>query len=338
MFLDVIRVNKIDNNSKYTIHRTNQIITIKSPLLIEEKNNVIKKRLFMKQSLYEDLLTFESILKNSCPHFNLNTFYNRTKTLIARYYELNEGRMISSYTGESASYYPNFNSINIYDIADKKVIFHELFHAATSSKQNRVLYSGFSQNQTRKRIGIGINEGYTSLMTNRYFDSNESGYQLYTYIMELVEEEIGQNKLEKLYSEMNLVGLLDEIKNKGLYEPFIKIINASDYIEEYLIKHSDPLYMGSLTGSLLSRDEIDLILEQEENEFKTSRKELEKSIEELIKLIAMNKVNRKELSIEEVKEWERIKKVDLMFKQLKYEQEHEYTFSNRNLISIMNRF
>ena len=67
-----------------------------------------------------------------------------------------------------------------YDIFNNKIyagkniddsIYHELFHAFTSYKKNALsTVSGFNYTNIHANIARRLNEGYTDLLTNRYFD------------------------------------------------------------------------------------------------------------------------------------------------------------------------
>ena len=66
----------------------------------------------------------------------------------------------------------------------EKNIYHELFHMASSKFINKFkIYCGFRQNN----IGRAINEGYTELLTYRYFSLDNSSSYTYEYLKIIVE-------------------------------------------------------------------------------------------------------------------------------------------------------
>lgn len=94
----------------------------------------------------------------------------------------------------------------------KDVLSHELMHAASSFDYNDKRGTGFHQ-----KIGVGINEGYTDLISQRYFckDINtaeiEGGYPYNKVVSEIVETIIGKRKMLDLYFHGNLKGLVEEL-------------------------------------------------------------------------------------------------------------------------------
>lgn len=96
----------------------------------------------------------------------------------------------------------------------QKVIAHELMHAASSHIVDNKVFSGFHQQCN----GVGINEGYTDLLSNRYIvDKNlnisgiDCGYGYETAVAELIELVVGKDKMINLFFQGNLGGLIGEL-------------------------------------------------------------------------------------------------------------------------------
>ena len=65
-------------------------------------------------------------------------------------------------------------------------------------------------------LGIGLTEGYTTLLCNRYFDQNDNGYPVEKYITLELEKIIGKNNMEKYYFKADLFSLLKALEtSKG---------------------------------------------------------------------------------------------------------------------------
>ena len=88
-------------------------------------------------------------------------------------------------------------------------LYHELFHTAANINEN----SGFERQENNLVYYRGINEGYTDLMTSKYFDDGKSrpGYFAETTICAMLDEIVGKDIMEKLYLNSNVEGLLNEL-------------------------------------------------------------------------------------------------------------------------------
>lgn len=124
---------------------------------------------------------------------------------------------VNSLSGTDGVYYSSNHSIEI--LLDdnsktnlRKVISHELMHAASSYNYNGQKVCGFHQNN----IGGAINEGYTELLVQRYFCKNIPISSTYVYlnfndIAEMIELIIGKDKMQELYFQADLKGLISEL-------------------------------------------------------------------------------------------------------------------------------
>lgn len=132
------------------------------------------------------------------------------------------------------AFYSSFsNQIVIYsnkDISDS--IYHELFHMASSVVDNKEIHSGFRQNVClgKGNMGIGINEGYTQLLTERYFPIKRSCYPLEKHLVSNLEEIVGLKEMEKLYLQANLKRLVDTLHSYSSDSDIITFINKMDFL------------------------------------------------------------------------------------------------------------
>lgn len=105
--------------------------------------------------------------------------------------------------------------------------YHELFHLLTTRIDDKdTVRIGFQVNE----FATGINEGYTELLTKRYFgnlsDKDFNAYSHFTWFMEMLEDIIGKDKIEDLYFNSNIEGLILEL---GKYIPKEQVL---DFIED----------------------------------------------------------------------------------------------------------
>ncbi len=174
----------------------------------------------------------EVMIKNFSPK-DLVAFYNNINNLkVSAKKSINE---MGVYRGDLNRIIINPNN------ASNNTTFHELFHMSSSIYKDHVIYYGFSQCQTKPniiKIGIGLNEGYTELLTKRYFgDDNGKARNPYIYqtvISSLIEEIVGKEKMESLYLNANLRGLIDEMKQYISEDEIMKFISSMDFITSYM--------------------------------------------------------------------------------------------------------
>lgn len=203
---------------------------IKSKLTREDE-----KRL-LTLDMGKDILKFKGKLSRNLYHCNLDNMYNNLKTIKTK-----EKRFFLRYL--LLIFYAGFyeckeNKILLLKKYKNLIINHELFHMASSvyDKKNDILFMGFYQGDYKKkrRIGRGINEGYTTLLAKRYFNEeceqiNES-YKVCAYICEKLEEIIGRKKMEELYLDANLLGLIETLSQYDSEKNIVLFINSVDSI------------------------------------------------------------------------------------------------------------
>ena len=119
-----------------------------------------------------------------------------------------------------------------YDPIDEDFIdtlYHELLHAATYDEDKDKLRSGFNKNACGYNLAHSLNEGYTELLTKRYFSyfTNNSYYLKEQEYASEVERLIGKDVMEKAYLEGDLYTVITKLSDYIL-EPIDFIIKA-DY-------------------------------------------------------------------------------------------------------------
>ncbi len=174
------------------------------------------------------VLRFKTILDN-LPHCRNNAFYNNIETLEVEDIvedQVQEGiRRLGgyrAYNNKIEVVTPTLESLSVKKSnldAMKRVTFnHELIHMATTYKRGNITTTGFKNSYNTFGFGEAINEGYTEIINARYFSSPEdiiesksNSYlyeQRYAYLIETL---VGRKKMEELFFDADLVGLVEEM-------------------------------------------------------------------------------------------------------------------------------
>ncbi len=110
-------------------------------------------------------------------------------------------------------------------------MFHELFHVASTILNQKEKISGFCQTYTLKDsktyIGLGLNEGYTDLLANRYFGS-KIAYVSEADVAETIELLIGKEKMESLYLNANQYELIKELTKYASLDEVVNFLTNLD--------------------------------------------------------------------------------------------------------------
>lgn len=147
-----------------------------------------------------------------------------------------------------SDYQPLKDKLTIYESAHSKklqnhnrnkITNHELVHIASTYKKGRIIMSGFSQIiGTSYQVGIGLNEGYTERINLKYFSKGATNpsYPTLRCISECIEKIVGEEKMEQLFFEGNLAGLVGELENYYPKEAVICLIQKIDKCHSYIGK------------------------------------------------------------------------------------------------------
>lgn len=114
----------------------------------------------------------------------------------------------------------------------KDTVYHELLHMASTTKNNKCYNVGFCMRISTYKFGEKLNEGYTDIMANRYFNSPIS-YKIEVIIIQFIEMLIGQKEMEKLYLQSDLKGLVEILKKYTSEKEISSFICALDNIGKY---------------------------------------------------------------------------------------------------------
>ena len=142
------------------------------------------------------------MLKQNFPNYVLDNFYHNLESLDVKYNRL------LFLLGKGGTYNPIANNITI---GKDFSIFHELFHMASTKSISNIIVSGFeriniylkiingAKKLIYKQLGHVIDEGYTEIMTHRYFDVKTNSYTFNQFLAQKIEEIVGREDMEKAY-------------------------------------------------------------------------------------------------------------------------------------------
>ena len=213
---------------KYTICKKNisdNVIKISIPNELKEKYplEIIEGNII--NNIENDIKEFITTIENKFDKNECAIFLKNIKSLKFNFFEEKEN--IQAY------YDSRNNEIYLKEHYSKVSIFHELLHVASSKTKLKSRNTGFEKASKNLFVGIGINEGYTQLLTERYFNNLENVNNIYPYevsIADMVEEIIGRKTMEKLYMSANLYGLVGELEKYSTMNEIAKFITSLDYV------------------------------------------------------------------------------------------------------------
>lgn len=194
---------------------------------------------------------------------NLSYFYNNLDTL--KIDMIDKKDMELKYA--AAGYIPKDNVIKMIKGNLRTNIMHELLHSATRVKNKDRILVGFMQVLPNEYgLGMGLNEGYTALMDDRYFldYSEEKAKQINTiypnskYICTLLEYLLGQEHMENLYMNADLYTLAKELSK---YSSPRKTYNFITRFDKYFME-TDTKMVCSMKKAINLYDDIILYISE----------------------------------------------------------------------------
>lgn len=185
---------------------------------------------------------FFSVMATHCKYFSTSYFINNFKTL--KFKELSpkeiielekEGRL------KSCSRYEGEKNLITLNKVEYDHIFHELIHFSSRKKDN-VFNEGFYYYiEGAGYVGRGINEGYTEIIRERYFnlDLKTIGY-LYEYQMtKHLELILGQEFMERAFFQGSILEVIRELSKYCSLEEAKKFIDNMDLMVSYIDKEDE---------------------------------------------------------------------------------------------------
>lgn len=188
-----------------------------------------------KQEITVDIdeLTIDEKYKPYLKHFIKKTNANfnfRNSNEILRTLKINKLKKSKSKKYGATGYYNFYNNkIKIYII---DTIYHELFHAFTYHETAKNYFCGFNQGNDYLDIANSLNEGYTDLLTKRYFDI-EIAYMMEANIASKIELMLGKEKMRSMYTANDLRGLIEFLSKHSSKQEAIGFITQMDKLDNY---------------------------------------------------------------------------------------------------------
>lgn len=249
--VDIIYYFKRNFISKYNLNRKKfNASKVLLPPELTKKYDEVNLDYLAKSEFLKYVEEFKNIIIKNIHPSNLTNFYNNINnlTITTANYDL-----LKKLLGKnlSATYNTKTNKIKLNNNGkENESIFHELFHMASAIFKGNTLYAGFKQQilNSKFEIGTGINEGYTQLLTERYFSDKPNTKYSYPFEKDIalqLEKIIGENKMQKFYFNANLLGLINELEKFASKQDILDFITNLDFICKqsnkllYLPKHKD---------------------------------------------------------------------------------------------------
>lgn len=230
----------IKNN--YKLRKDFKLKDVKTAVLPTEvlrKVDNINETKILEQKFSPLIIEFINTVKQNISDSDLILFYNNFNNIKTSVKNFKMSNLILN-ESVGAQWLPEKNTIELSEDNYKSTIDHELFHVSTTyiDPKSHIIFSGFQQiKSANNQIGEGLNEGYTQYLTEKYFSSH-SLLMAYSYekkIAEAVELIVGQEKMQSLYFNANLKGLIDVLKQYNTEESVYKFITTLDFLNKYLI-------------------------------------------------------------------------------------------------------
>lgn len=257
------------------------------PPSIKRVHTQIDKERLLKQQFGNCIINFANTIVEKIPDTNLILFYNNLNSLTTSVKSFKLQNLILK-DGTKGEYKPKLNKIQLQENNYETTIDHELFHMASTyyRESDGVIFTGFAQIKGLNIVANAINEGYTQLLTERYFGETKEVLKAYGYekfIAEKLEMIIGRKKMQSLYFSASLPGLIEELKKYVDEQTIMQFFADVDFVSEYMIKKGNSLFAYKLINSKLkSVDEFLLrcyakkvkIMKEEKIDINEIRKEL----------------------------------------------------------------
>lgn len=240
-------------------YKPQNIKSISLPPEVMTQTSEINNEELVRQQFGNSILNFANTVKERIPNADLTFLYNNLQSLNVACKSLKLYNFIFK-KGTAGTYDVKKNEIVVREDDYLETIDHEMFHMASSvfRKSDGMRFCGFSQSRlkTLKKIGDGINEGYTQLLSERYFgdkDGVAGAYPLEVHLVEKLEQIIGKDKMEYMFFRADLNGLIQTLKQYDSEENIMKFISGVDFLHNHFSdKKLLPLENGMIQNSLTS--------------------------------------------------------------------------------------
>lgn len=234
-------LNNISENVKLEKKEISGTIIYKSPEVECEKYNISRCLYFDKYN--EIVIKFSKKLEDSFPHCNLSSFYTNMLTAeIKDKIEDSETLKRKIKENVAAFYHPTENYLQLFTFESYiHSLFHELLHLSSRRKIGKIALVGFAQlTSNKKTVGVYLNEGYTEYLNQKYISKKElRHYNEARIFAQGIEKIVGSKKMEELYFDADLLGLINELGKYYPKEEVVKLINKIDFYYKQFHNDSD---------------------------------------------------------------------------------------------------
>lgn len=215
--------NNLEKGKKLILQRNNiynKPIKLKEQILKKAKKTKITKGLYGKY-----IVIFIETLINKNANFDFNFFKKNIKDLNVIIINKPNTPWSAFYDNKKNIIYIQEKQLDVYGV--EVFIYHELLHMLSNLKQKEIQQVGFN----KEGLFIGINEGYTQLLTRRYFNASEGAYVIEEKIAILLEFIVSRPLMESIYSKADYLTLIEKInKYDNIFSPSYSLLSSIDMI------------------------------------------------------------------------------------------------------------
>lgn len=231
---------------------------------MSNKSNQFINSSIRKSEFSNEFLNFINAL-NEIKIIDLSIFSKNLKTL-----KIQTVNSIVNYNIFSkdiiSAYYEVIGNTIIISRKYKHISFnHELFHVASSYYDKETIYCGLSRISCKNTSSIGkfLNEGYTELLTQRYFPSkNNNAYTFEKNVAGIIEDIVGRETMYECYFKANLPKLITCLSKYSDEKQVLKFLSQKHKLESNKIVKSfvKDIYFKKLKedfkNGLITRNEL----------------------------------------------------------------------------------
>ena len=233
MSIDALKINKINYISKYAIKRIPSV---------EQENIVIDIDNLQIDSMYKPYLR-EFINKTS--NFNFRNINKTLETLNITNIKFPESLLKI----KEGDYSIIENEIRIRkDKIDS--LYHELFHAFTSWREDSAIGCGFYQEDLGYNIGSSLDEGYTDLLFKDIFN-NEINYTVEANIANKLQLILTKEKMQEMYTSNNLIDIVEFLSQYSSKQESVSFIILMDKLEKYNHRYKKSINIMNILSNYL---------------------------------------------------------------------------------------
>lgn len=184
----------------------------------------INRKASIPNEIKNDVKKFIEIMSFNFSEENLKNLYSNLKWVKIVLRKQNDITLDEGY------YDAKKNKIKLIEL-DK--LYSMLFQlSANDSKIDNSSY-GFYYETDEFSIGEALSRGYSELLAERYFGTNDKNYIYEKRFARALEIIVGKNKFQKMYFSSNLFSLIKYLKHYYTTQEIITFIRATDLIFDY---------------------------------------------------------------------------------------------------------